>query len=44
MLLVILKAKKLFDRITKSNCKKTSQKEFRVERVIKRRSDQLYVK
>ena len=44
MLLVILKVKKLLERFTKKNCKKTNQKEFTVEKVIKRKSDKLNVK
>ena len=46
MLLVILKVKKLVDRFTKKNCekKKKNPKEFRVEKVIKRNGDKLYVK
>ena len=28
----------------KKNCKKTNQKEFRTEKVIKRKGDKLYVK
>ena len=44
MLLVILKKKKLLERFTKKNCKKTNQKEFRVEKVIKKKDDKLYVK
>ena len=28
----------------KTNCKKTNQKEFRIEKVIKRKGDKLYVK
>ena len=45
-LLVILKAKKLFESFTKKkkNCKKPNQKEFRVEKAIKRKSDKLYFK
>ena len=43
-ILVILKAKKLLESFTKKNCKKTNQKEFRVEKVIKRKGDKLYVK
>ena len=35
---------KLLERFTKMNCKKTNQKEFRVEKVIKRKGDKLYVK
>ena len=44
MLLVILKAKELLEHFTKKNCQKTNQKEFRVEKVIKRKGDELYVK
>ena len=44
MLLVTLKAKKLLERFTKQNCQKTNQKEFRVEKVIKRKGDKPYVK
>ena len=43
-LLVILKAKKLLERFMKKNCKKTNQKEFRCEKVIKRKSNKSYVK
>ena len=35
MLLVILKARKLFEGFTKKNCKKTGQNKFRDEKVIK---------
>ena len=41
MLLVILKTKKLLECVTTKNCK--NQKEFRVEKVIKRKNDKLYV-
>ena len=44
MLLVILKAKKLLERFKKSELQKTNQKEFRVEKVIKRIGDKLCVK
>ena len=44
MLLVILKAKKLLERFTKKNWRKTNQKEFRAEKVIKRKRDILYIK
>ena len=44
MLLVILKEKKLLESFMKRNCKKTNQEEFRVEKVIKRKGDNLYVK
>ena len=36
--------KKLLELFTKKNCKNTNQKEFRTERVIKRKGDKLYVK
>ena len=44
MLLGILKTKKLLERFTKEDCKKTNQKEYRVENVTKRKGDKLYVK
>ena len=44
MLLVTLTVKKLFERFTRKNCKKTNQKQPRVEEVIKRKGDKLYVK
>ena len=44
MLIVILTVKKLLERFMKKNCKKTNQKEFRVEKVIKRKGNKLYVK
>ena len=44
MFLVILNVKNLLERFTKKNCKKANQKEFRVEKVIKSKSDKLYVK
>ena len=46
MLLVIISAEKLLKRSMKNKCKKKNknQKEFRVEKVIKRKSDKLYVK
>ena len=44
MLLVILTEKKLLERFAKKNCKKTNQKTFRVEKVIKRKGDKIYVK
>ena len=34
--------KKLLERLTKNNCKKTNQKEFMVEKVIKSNGDKLY--
>ena len=36
--------KKLWKVFMKMNCKKTNQKEFRIEKVIKRKGDKLYVK
>ena len=44
MLLAILRANKLLERFTKKNYTKTNQKEPKVEKVIKRRSNQLCVK
>ena len=44
MLLVILKAKKLLEHFMKRNLKKYIKKEFRVEKVIERKGDKLYVK
>ena len=44
MLLAILRANKLLERFTKKNYTKTNQKELKVEKVIKRRSNKLYVK
>ena len=35
---------KLLERFTKKYCKKTTQKEFRVEKEINRKGDKLYVK
>ena len=32
------------ERFTKTNCKKTDQEEFRIEKVIKRKGDKMYVK
>ena len=36
--------KKLLEHFMKMNCKKTNQKEFRIEKVLKRKGDKLYVK
>ena len=44
ILLVILKVKKLLEHFTKKNCKKINQRKFRVQKVIKRKGDTLYVK
>ena len=35
---------KLLERFMKNNCKKKNQKEFRVEKVIKRKGYKLYIK
>ena len=43
MLLMILKTKKLLECFTKTNYK-TNQKQFRTEKVIKRKSDKFHVK
>ena len=37
-------AKKLQEHFMKKNCKKTNQEEFRIEKVIKRKGDKIYVK
>ena len=43
MLLIILMEKKLFKRFMKTNCKrKTNQKEFRIEKIIKRKGYKIY--
>ena len=44
MLLMILMVKKLLEHFMKKNCKKTNQKEFRIEKVIKKKRNKLYVK
>ena len=44
MLLAILKEKKLLESFTKKSCKKQTKKEFRVEKVIRRKGDQFFVK
>ena len=44
MLLMILMEKKLLERFTKMNCKKTNQEEFRIETIIKKKGNKLYVK
>ena len=41
---MILMEKKLLECFTKKNCKKINQKEFRIEKVIKRKADELYAK
>ena len=44
MLLVILKAKKLFECFTKKELQKKNQKELKVEKVIQRKGDKIDVK
>ena len=44
MLLMILMEKKLLKKFLKKICKKANQKEFRIEKVIKKKGDKLYVK
>ena len=43
---MILREEKLLKRFIKMNCKKkkTNQKEFRIEKAMKRKGDELYVK
>ena len=36
--------KKLLEHFMKKNCKKTNQEEFRIEKVINRKGDKIYVK
>ena len=43
-LLVILMEKKLLEQFSRKNCKKTNQKDFRVEKVIKRKAGKPHVK
>ena len=42
--LVILMTKKLLERLKKKELLKTKQKEFRIEKAMKRKNDKLYVK
>ena len=44
MLLMILMVKKLLERFMKKKLLKTNKKEFRIEKVIKRKGNKLYVK
>ena len=44
MLLMILIVKIFLERFTKRNSKKANQKEFKIEKVINRKGDKLYVK
>ena len=41
---MISMVKKLLERFMKKKLQKTNQKEFRIEKVIKRKEDKLYVK
>ena len=44
ILYVILTEKKLLERFTKKNCKNQIKNKIRVEKVIKRKGDKVYVK
>ena len=44
MLLVILRAKKLLECFNEKYLQETNQEKFRVEKIIKRKGDKLYVK
>ena len=44
MLLLILTVKKLLERFYEKELHKTNQKQFRVEKVIERKGNKLYVK
>ena len=44
MLLVILTEKKLLERFKKKDCTKKNQNKCKVEKVIKRKGDKLYLK
>ena len=41
---MILTVKKLFERFTKKNCKKTNEREFRAEKVMKKKDNKQYAK
>ena len=41
---MILMVNKLLERFIKNNCKKANQTEFKIEKIIKRKGDKLYVK
>ena len=41
---MILMVKKLLEHFMKKNCEKIDQQEFRIEKVIKKKGDKLYVK
>ena len=44
MLLVVLMVTKLLELYLKMNCKKTIQEEIRINKVIKKKGDKLYLK
>ena len=44
MLLVYWMVKKLLEVFMKKNCKKTNQKKFIIEKILKRKDDKLYIK
>ena len=44
MLLMILMVKKLLEHFIKKELQKINQQEFRIEKVIKKKGDKLYVK
>ena len=44
MLLMVLLKKKLLGRFMKKKFQKINQKEFRIEKIIKRKGDKFYVK
>ena len=39
-----LNDEEIVEDFTKNNCKKTNQKDFRIEKIIKRKGDKLHVK
>ena len=41
---MIIKEKKLLERFTKKKMQKTNQNKFRIEKVVKRKGNKLYVK
>ena len=41
---MIVIVKRLLEILMKKNCKKTNQKQFRIEKILKRKGDKLYVK
>ena len=43
MSLMILMVKKLLEHFMKKNCKMIDQQKFRIEKVIKKKGDKLYV-